>query len=105
MKPSEFLAEHTESHGIYKHEDLAQKFRDEVGDEPCWPTETVAQVRKDIANDPRGGEVRGEPTMLTCCGYQMANALAGKYAKFHSSKIGRGFLYRDCIKALEKAGF
>jgi hypothetical protein len=105
MKPSEFLKKYIESHGIYEHEKYAIRFRTQVGDEPCWPTSTVAQVERDISRDPHGGEVHGKPNTLTCSGYQMASAMAVKYAKFHSTKIGRGFLFRDCIDHLEKAGF
>jgi hypothetical protein len=103
MKPSEFLKRY-EGHGIYNHEKLSQKFKELVGDDPCWPTHTVKETSDSIEGDYRGGHVEGKPEQLVVYGYELADAIAKRYANYSSWKMGRGSAYRDCQEQLAKAG-
>lgn len=106
MKISEWLEQAIDSHDIALDEELRKDFREKTGREPSWPAHTVKDTKRDIASDPRGGYVSSLWTndQQVCYGYQVASSLARKYAAHNSTMIGRGFLFRDCVKALKEKG-
>lgn len=103
QKISEFLNDY-DSHGIYADKGTREDFKAATGLEPSWPCYTVEQLQKEIAKDPRGGVVYGEPTELMVSGYEIADGLAKKYVGYTSPMHGRGFRFRDCIRVLKEKG-
>jgi hypothetical protein len=107
MKISEWLNEYVDSHSIYDSRKMRESFMAQTGLEPIWPEHTHEQTRASIVGRGLGGYLKTDVAddLKECWGYQMADSLASHYAKFHSSKMGRGFLFDDCITGLKKAGF
>lgn len=103
LKVSEWLAE-CGSHDIYNAAQIAQDFTERTGEAPCWATHTVAATAQAMKARGLGGTLRGKPQDVTAWGYEIAGALARKYANFTSEKMGRGFLFFDCLEALRRAG-
>ena len=99
---SKFLSS-LNSHEIYDSEGLAKDFTMETGEQPCWPVHTVQETKKAISERGLGGRVNGNNGGC-CYGWEVAAALAQKYAEYRSSKMGRGFLFNDCLTALQKGG-
>lgn len=94
--------EDRDSHTIYKEPATFEKFTSQTGEPHCWPIHSVNSTRLAIANDPRGGSVEGGGEDQCSYGYEIAYALAEKYAGFRSEKIGRGFMFYDCLDALDQ---
>ncbi len=107
-KLTAWLDEHG-SHDVYDLDELAAYFKEKVGVPfpPYIPRKTVQEVALMMQNDPRGGTINGDPQSraLTVSGYEMASAFASRIVNHRSTMMGRGFLYRDCVAALKKAGY
>lgn len=103
-KFSEWLKQHAESHGIYDAKQKADCFKAETGFDAPWPVHTVRETTQAILNRGLGGHIKGCDEDTCCWGYQMAAGVARKFAGFTSDKMGRGFLFWDCVEALEKKG-
>lgn len=101
MKVSEWLSG-LNSHTIYDAKTLADDFKKNTGQQPCWWTPTAAEVRRMIKQRGIGGICRGNAPCAN--GYDVAAALAERFAGHHSRMQGRGFLFFDCLEALQKAG-
>lgn len=100
-KISAWLSESIDSHDIVDHEGAAKDFREVTGLEPCWPTHTGRATRAEIQRRPSGGTLNAKPDQLMAWGYEIAIALASKYVEgFRSTKMGRGFAYREALDAL-----
>jgi hypothetical protein len=54
-----------------------------------------------IASSPGGSVKKTDELMFG--GYQMAESIAAQVLGFHSSKMGRGSRYQECVIALNKA--
>jgi hypothetical protein len=102
QKISEWLNE-CGSHDIYHADKIGEDFTECTGEQPCWPVHSRKQTAAAIEARGLGGNLKEEDVPL-CYGYEMAEALAYKIAKFQSNKMGRGSLFRDCVSALAKAG-
>lgn len=96
-----------DSHGIYKAEPMMQDFKASTGYEPeGWPIHTHRDTARAMRNDHRGGQLDEAPAdTKEIWGYELAQHLAYQYAKFHTTKMGRGFAHRDCIAGLKAKGF
>jgi len=94
-----------DSHDIYSHEDLAAEFTEQTGIEPCWPTHSPEATVEAINNRGLGGVLAKSPAKKLAYGYQIAEALAKKYANFTSNKEVRGFRFRECVNALIDKGY
>jgi hypothetical protein len=92
--------EERDSHEIYESDKVAADLLKRTGVKAPWTPRTVRAIRRQMANDPHGGTVSGPDDMLCIAGYEMAAALAAELCQFHSTCMGRGFLFRDCIAAL-----
>lgn len=103
MKISEWLKDHTDSHGIFIADKIAASFKRETGHDACWPVYEPARIRRDVEARGLGGHVNDDLT-AGAYGWEIARWCAHKFANFSSSKSGRGFEWRDCIEALERAG-
>ena len=105
QKISAWLCESVSSHGIYKHKPLAEDFKKCTGEEACWPTHSAEETIADVRGAKAGGSLTMEDAEFpSAYGYEIASALARKYANFRSTKMGRGFLFDDCVGALMRAG-
>lgn len=103
-KISEWLVDNADSHGIYDAKQKADSFKAETGFDAPWMKHTVKETAKVMARRGLGGELRGEPENECCWGYEMADGCARHFAGFHSDKMGRGFLFWDCIEGLKAKG-
>jgi len=100
---SEWLSESVDSHAIQNHASLSKDFTEATGEQPCWPSHTVKQARQSIKKRGLGGNCAGPDDDLVCYGYEVADALAWKYAdKFSSTKFGRGSSFRECLAEIRK---
>lgn len=105
MKLSTWLREYTDSHAIFNHQGLCAKFVELTGKKPCWPVHTAKETAEALSNDVRGVTINyADPNERVAYGYEIAEAVARYYAKHSSQKLGRGFRWRDCVEALERAG-
>jgi hypothetical protein len=92
-----------DSHSIYDHAEAGAAFTAATGELPPWPTHTKQNTQRRIAGSYTGGYVEGADDTIMCYGYEMAYSLAEHYIGFRSQKVGRGFMFHDCIDALVKA--
>lgn len=104
MAVSTWLKDHTGSHNIYEAKALQASFFKHTGLAIDLPKHTAKETRKAIAIDPRGGTCGGNDNDKVCYGYEVASYLCSYLTGYHSNKLGRGFMWQDCIEALEKAG-
>jgi hypothetical protein len=104
MKISEWLDKNVHSHDIATQDEVAADFKEETGFEACWPTHTVKETIKSIEERGLGGKITGDPDTIVAWGYEIAEALANKYAKFRPWKMGRGSRFQQCVDALKEAG-
>lgn len=106
MKVSEWLRTASASHVIQDAAKLAADYTKATGNSAeGWPTHTVAETRRRLAGDPRGGEVGGKAQQRVTYGYQLAVYLAEELVPgFRSTKSGRGFAFDEAVDALERAG-
>ena len=104
MKLSEWL-ETIESHGIYKADKIAERFKRETGHDACWSTQSVNAVKEEMQDRGCGGYVKGEDSERAATGYIMAMAIARKHVPgFKSTKMGRGFAFHEALDALKAIG-
>jgi hypothetical protein len=104
MKVSAWLLEFTDSHVIQDDSKMRAKFEADTN-HPCpWRSHTKNETVKAIKGRGLGGTLTADNDTQLCYGYEMAAACARKFAGFSSDKMGRGFMFRDCIEALQKAG-
>ena len=84
------------------------EFEKETGVEwPVYCTGTKAKVLlREGKKNYKGLQVwNGDPEHHVLGGWQLASALADKYAKcFSAHSIGRGSAFAECVDALRKAG-
>ena len=104
MKVSEWLSQNTDSHDIYDDTRMRERFKVETGFDAPWKSHTREATAKAIESRGLGGQLTTDPDFICCYGYEMAAACAKKFADFYSAKMGRGFMYRDCIENLAAAG-
>lgn len=91
------------SHEIYYAESIGKDFTNWTGEAPCWPIHNAEQTRDAINARGLGGSYEGSSD--AAYGYEIARALAAKYAGgFDSPAMGRGTEFRHCLEAIEKAG-
>lgn len=90
------------SHEIYIAKAIGDDFTKWTGEIPCWKTHSAESTKRAIANRGLGGTLTTPDK--NAWGYEIAFALASKYADFRSIKNGRGSMFHDCLDALEKAG-
>ncbi len=95
-----------DSHSIYDHVKVKEQFESETGCQAVWPVHTHERTREALVGRGLGGELREDVSedLKECWGYEMASALAVHYAGFHSSKMGRGFKFDDCVRGLKAKG-
>lgn len=106
-KISEWLAEHG-AWTIYDAKEAKTNFHEETGQFPKWPDYDYRTTYGHVKNSKAGGELDSTSDMRGkrfCYGYEMAYYLAKEYANHTSDKMGRGFMFWDCIEALKEAGF
>lgn len=103
-KVSEWLKEHTDSHSIFDDTKLRESFKTETGHDAPWQSHSMELTRQAIRARGLGGTLEGADGMRCSYGYEIASACAVQFADFHSQKMGRGFLWRDCLEALERRG-
>lgn len=104
-KVHEWLAD-LDSHGIYNAQGAAEDFRKDTGQEPCWPTHSVARAKADIEARGVGGYVAGPDSELVAYGWEIAEALADKFApgkSAHRMYYGRSRRFRAALEALKGA--
>jgi hypothetical protein len=101
MKPSEWITKYTDSHLIQNHEQLAAKWREEIGTEAPWQYHTVAQARRNIEKRGLGGNCDGPEGKLVCYGYEVAGDIARHYGVKPMFKYGRGSAFWAAIEALQ----
>lgn len=100
-KLSEWLSE-LGSHEIYASDSLGLNFTEETGEPVCWHDSTPKEMRARIEARGLGGHLDGNAPAIA--GYEIAEALAQKYAKYLSPAMGRGRRFWDCVEALKKLG-
>lgn len=106
MKPSEWSAS-LDAWTIYGAESLGERFARETGLQPCWPTTTVAAVNATLGQTKGVTErVKGPPDEALALGYDVADALADKYALgiARPPQFGRGSRFDAAVRALREAG-
>ncbi len=104
-KVSEFAAT-LDPWGVYAHADLAEAFRKECGEEPCWSVMTPAQARTSLEQRGKGGYVEegdGSPVVF---GHAAALAMAARHAPGEEVPFRRGVgsQARVAVEALVRAG-
>lgn len=105
MKISEWLSTQTGSHEIQDHKQLSASFECKTGYDTELPSHSVASTRQAIKNRGLGGDCAGEPQHRVAWGYEVAIHLAREHVPdFRSTKMGRGFAWREAIDALKAAG-
>lgn len=105
MKISEWLSEHVESHAIQDHDKLAKTFTESTGEVPSWPTHSTKDTREAIEGRGLGGYVVGNDETRMTWGYEVARSLAAKYAPgYVCTKMGRGYIFREALEALQNVG-
>mgnify|MGYP001579348289 CR=1 FL=1 len=104
MKIHEWLQDF-DSHGIYDAQHCAEDFRAQTGQEPCWPTRSHAATRRMIVARGLGGNLAVDHGHDLANGYEIAEALAERYAKSTAHLVfeGRGSRFRAAFDALRKA--
>ena len=105
MKISEWLLQ-IDSHAICGSQDAKDDFQKETGQCPTWPEHTREQTARGIKERGLGGSVMVGPSRtMMCFGWEMAEALARKYAEFGGSCYeGRGRRFWAAIEALQAKG-
>jgi len=106
QKISEWLGE-MDGHTALSVELARPAFEKATG--KTWPDylkgEPVREVLERAKDDIKGLQYwKGDASHHVIGGWQIACALAEEYVKFHSSKLGRGSAFRDCLEALRGAG-
>lgn len=101
QKVNEWLAR-IGSHDIYDAKAIGEDFKDHTGEDPCWHVWSAKQVRSQIKLRGLGGSFNGKAPAVA--GFEIASALALKFADFRSSCMGRGFLFHECLDALRRKG-
>jgi len=99
---SEYLSE-LDAHEIYDSEEIGKDFIKYTGMYPCWTGIPAEEMRKAIKARGLGGELDGNMDMIS--GFQMAEACAMQYANFRPVVVGRGSLFRECIRVLKQKGY
>ena len=102
MKISAWLGA-LDSHDIYTAAPLGEDFIRKTGLQPCWPVHTYEDTQAAIERRGLGG-FQNSNKRDNAWGWEIALALAQKYANYSSHKLGRGFIFRDCLEALVRAG-
>lgn len=108
MKPSEWLYEYVDSHGIYSSPGLARSLQEHCGIEPApWPVHSTEETRRAIKARSLGGHVKDGPPGGTAWGWEIAEALAVKLLPggYQRAYYGRGTRFRSAFIALREAGF
>lgn len=89
---------------IYVSQQMKEEFKKETGQEPVWPEHSDHDTNKAMYERGLGGTPINT-TEKVCWGYEVAISLARKYVpNFRSTKMGRGFAFREALEALQKAG-
>lgn len=104
---STWLDESINSHGIYDAKGVAAEFKLKTGLDACWPTQSVRDTQQQIDERGVGGHVDGNAGDMVARGFDIAEALAEKYAAKHCSHrmySGRGRRFAAAVEALRKAG-
>lgn len=99
---SEYLSD-LDAHEIYASDEIGTDFLKHTGTYPCWKGTSAAVMRERIKARGLGGELEGDMDMIS--GYEMAEACAMKFANFKPVAMGRGSLFRECIRVLKQKGF
>jgi len=89
------------SHDIYDAKAIGEDFKDKTGQEPCWHVWSAKEVRQAIKKRGLGGNFHGNAPAVA--GFEIAEALAMKFADFRSPCMGRGSIFSDCVEAIKKA--
>ena len=104
MKIWEWLSER-DAWTIYEDKSLKEDFQERVGREPTWIASTARGMQEKIKHEKGGHEVDlSKINRPSIAGYTLAASLAKEYLDYSSDTMGRGFLFRDCIDKLKKAG-
>lgn len=103
----EWAQDRLDSHAIFDSTGLGADFREITGHEPCWPEYTPEETRAAIEARGLGGSLYAQPAERLANGWEIANALADRFAPGESRppKMGRGSQFREALAALERAGF
>lgn len=99
---SEYLSE-LDAHEIYASDEIGKDFIKQTGKYPCWTGIPARRMREQIKARGLGGELEGDMDMIS--GFQMADACAREFADFLPVAMGRGSLFRECIRVLKQKGF
>lgn len=97
------------SHEIYGLQGIAADFEKCTGQ--IFPdyvqTFSTEQTRAAMMDRGLGGTLSQNPenSGRVVWGYRMAQDFAAHLAQFQTTKIGRGFIMRECIEAIAKAGY
>jgi hypothetical protein len=97
QKPSQRLADNVDSYGVYDHNELAQDFKEQVGDDAPWPSHTVSYTKKEIKR--RISQRKKQPSW----GWEIAISLARTYVPKYEY-TGRISLYHDALEVLKNSG-
>lgn len=108
QKISEWLKESIGSHSIAYAAAIQKDFETCTGKTDVLPTHSVAETRKALSSDPRGGIVRGADDVQCVYGYELAFFLAQRYGsdenRIYRQMQGRGFMFHACIDSLVAGG-
>lgn len=104
IKVSEWIKANCESHAIQDDNKLRPLFKEQTGHEAPWGIHNKTQTEAAIKRRGLGGTVNASDDDKLCYGYEVAYSCAVKFAVFHSQKMGRGYMFDDCVDALERAG-
>lgn len=108
QKISEWLSD-CGSHEIYGLKGIAADFEKCTGQ--IFPsyvrTYSTEETRAAMTARGLGGTLAQNPEKSdrVVWGYVMAQDFAAHLAQFQTTKIGRGFIMRECIEAIAKAGY
>jgi hypothetical protein len=69
-----------------------------------WPVHSVEATKGAIIARGLGGTLDDTSAQNLVYGWELARTLARQYAGFTSNKMGRGFVFRECVEALKAKG-